>query len=79
MPSDAGEDAIVAGLQRLRAAPVLAGIRGRPPLDVRAAARVLAQLGALIDATPSIVEIELNPLRLYPDGVLALDALIVAT
>jgi acyl-CoA synthetase (NDP forming) len=79
MPSDAGEDAIVASLQRLRAAPVLAGMRGSPPLDICSAARVLAQLGALVDATPSIVEIELNPLRLYPDGVLALDALIIAS
>jgi acyl-CoA synthetase (NDP forming) len=79
MPSDAGEDAIVVALQRLRAAPVLAGTRGGKPLDVRGAARVLAQLGALVDATANVVEIELNPLRLYPEGVLALDALIVAS
>ncbi len=77
IPSDAGEDAIVAALRRLRAAPILAGMRGKPPLDVRGAARVLATLGALIDATPSISEIELNPLTLYPDGAIALDALIV--
>jgi succinyl-CoA synthetase beta subunit len=79
IPSDAGEDAIVVALQRLRALPVLAGMRGKPPLDVRSAARVLALLGALIDATPNISEIELNPLTLYPDGAVALDALIVAT
>jgi len=78
IPGAAGEDAIVAALQRLRAAPVLDGIRGAPPLDVRAAARVLGILGGLIDATPAIVEIELNPLSLYPDGAVALDALIVA-
>lgn len=78
IPGAASEDAIVAALQRLRAAPVLDGIRGAPPLDVRAAARVLALLGALVDATPAISEIELNPLTLYPDGAVALDALIVA-
>jgi hypothetical protein len=39
---------------------------------------VLALLGALIDATPAVGEIELNPLVLYPDGTVALDALIVA-
>jgi acyl-CoA synthetase (NDP forming) len=78
IPGAAREDAIVAALQCLRAAPVLAGMRGAPPLDVRATARVLALLGALIDATPAIAEIELNPLTLYPDGAVALDALIVA-
>jgi hypothetical protein len=40
---------------------------------------VLALLGALVDATPAISEIELNPLTLYPDGAVALDALIVAS
>jgi acyl-CoA synthetase (NDP forming) len=78
IPAAAGEDAIVAALQRLRAAPVFDGLRGAPPLDVRAAARVLALLGALIDATPAIGEIELNPLTLYPHGAVALDALIIA-
>jgi acyl-CoA synthetase (NDP forming) len=78
IPAAAGEDAIVAALRRLRAAPILAGVRGAPALDVRAAARVLALLGALIDATPRVTEIELNPLTLYPDGAVALDALIVA-
>jgi acetate---CoA ligase (ADP-forming) len=79
IPSDAGEETIVSALQTLRAAPILAGMRGNPPLDIRAAARVLALLGALIDATPTISEIELNPLTLYPNGALALDALIIAT
>ncbi len=79
IPAAAGEDAIVAALRCLRAAPLLAGVRGAPPLDVRAAARVLDRLGALIDATPAIAEIELNPLTLYPDGAVALDALIVVS
>ena len=39
---------------------------------------MLAKLGSLLDATPNVSEIELNPLRLYPAGALALDALIVA-
>jgi succinyl-CoA synthetase beta subunit len=52
-------------------------MRGAPPLDVHALAKVLALLGGLIDATPAIAEIELNPLTVYPSGVVALDALIV--
>jgi len=77
IPGAATEDAIVAALHRLRAAPLLAGVRGAPPLDVRALAGVLARLGALVDATPAVSEIELNPLTVYPDGAVALDALIV--
>lgn len=79
IPTDAGEDDIVAALGTLRAAPLLAGARGAPPSDVRAAARALAILGSLVEATPDIAEIEINPLMLYPDGVLALDALITTT
>jgi len=44
IPTDAGEETIVAALQRLRAAPIFAGTRGAPPLDIRSAARVLATL-----------------------------------
>jgi hypothetical protein len=77
IPTDADEDTIVAALQRLRAAPIFAGTRGAPPLDVRSAASVLATLGRIIDATPAISEIEINPLVLYSDGCIAIDALIV--
>ena len=78
IPGSASQDAIVEALGRLRAAPIFAGTRGEPALDVRSVARVLATLGSIMDATPSIGEIELNPLRLYAAGALALDALIVA-
>jgi acetate---CoA ligase (ADP-forming) len=77
IPGAASEDEIVAALQRLRAAPVLHGLRGAPPLDVRSLAHVLSLLGSLVEATPEVSEIELNPLIVYPDGTIALDALIV--
>ena len=76
------EEDIVVELGRLKAAVVLQGIRGAAAVDVRAIARVVAQVGAQMRANPNITEIDINPLVAYPLGsavpVLALDALVVA-
>jgi acyl-CoA synthetase (NDP forming) len=64
-------------LRSLACAPILDGARGRPPLDVRAAARVASALSHLAAATPSIAELEVNPLVVTPRGAVALDARIV--
>jgi acyl-CoA synthetase (NDP forming) len=63
----------------LRAAPMLSGARGRPPLDVPAAARVAVVLSQLAAERPDIAEIEINPLLAGRDGVVALDARLVRT
>ena len=53
------------------------GLRGAPPVDVAAVADVVIRIAALMRARPDIREIDINPLIAYPQGVLALDALIV--
>jgi acyl-CoA synthetase (NDP forming) len=60
-------------LHGLRLAPLLRGYRGRPPVDVTAAAEVIAAVTAVGAAHPEIGEIEVNPLLVRPAGVLALD------
>ncbi len=77
---DLPEDAISRELHRLKNAPLLRGFRGSPPLDVNAAARIIAALGQLLLAEPAIREIDLNPVVIYPDGegAVALDALMLA-
>jgi acyl-CoA synthetase (NDP forming) len=78
LPADLAEGDIVEELQRLRAAPVLHGLRGQPAVDLRAIARVVAAVGAQLRANPAITEVDVNPLVAYPDRVLALDALLCA-
>lgn len=61
----------------LRGAPLLLGARGRPPLDVPAAARTMAALSRVAAEHPEIDELEINPLLVLPEGALGLDARIV--
>jgi acetate---CoA ligase (ADP-forming) len=61
-------------LRSLRGAPMLVGARGRPPLDVAAAAEVLAGLSRLAAERPDLAEVEINPLLVTPTGAVALDA-----
>ena len=61
-------------LRSLRAAPMLDGVRGRPAVDVAAAARAVVALGDAMAAHPEIAELEINPLLVTPHGAIALDA-----
>ena len=38
---------------------------------------MIAQISETLAARPDLAEIELNPVRVGPDGVLAVDALII--
>jgi acetate---CoA ligase (ADP-forming) len=71
------EEAIVGELGKLKGAALLAGLRGGQTLDKGAVATIVATLGELMRALPDLVEIEINPLVVYPKGALALDALMV--
>jgi acyl-CoA synthetase (NDP forming) len=72
-------DAVVEELYQLKSAALLRGFRGSPVLDVKAAAEIVCRLGALMRTTPSIKEVDINPVVVYPQGqgAVALDALIV--
>lgn len=64
-------------LLELRGAPLLRGARGRPPLDVAAAAHAAAALSRFAAAHPEIAAVEVNPLLVLPVGVVGLDARLV--
>jgi hypothetical protein len=61
----------------LGSAPLLRGARGRPPLDVVAAARAVAALSRFAAAHPEVAEVEVNPLLVRREGAVGLDARIV--
>jgi acyl-CoA synthetase (NDP forming) len=75
-PLDPGEAERM--LRSLRGAALLAGARGRPAVDIAAAARAAAALSAFAAARPDIAEIEINPLLATPAGALGLDARILS-
>lgn len=65
-------------LRKLRCGSLFGGYRGMPALDIEAAADAVYRLSGLIQSSPEITEIDINPLVVYPKGVIALDALICA-
>jgi len=77
---DLTRDGIKAELLKLKMAPLLTGFRGSPPADLDAVVGIVEALGRLLVAEPTIREVDLNPVVVYPngEGAVALDALILA-
>jgi acetyltransferase len=65
-------------LARTRAARLIEGYRGGPPLDIEAIIDALVGLGRLATDLPDIIEsVDVNPFMALPKGGMALDGLIV--
>jgi acyl-CoA synthetase (NDP forming) len=64
-------------LESLRGAALLRGVRGRPAIDLAAAAAAVATISRVAAAHPEIAELEINPLLVTPSGACALDALAI--
>jgi succinyl-CoA synthetase beta subunit len=77
LPPDLGEAAILAEIDQLKSAALLHGFRGAPALDVKAVAAIVGHVGRLLLGEPRIREIDLNPVILYAQGAVALDALML--
>jgi len=79
LPAGAGKVAILEALGRLKGAALLSGARGEPAIDIAAVADIARTVGGLLERSPDIAELEINPLAAYAQGqgALALDALIV--
>jgi hypothetical protein len=64
-------------IERLRAAPLFDGHRGRPPVDRGRLQRILDAIGALLVARPDVVEVDVNPIVVVRGCPLVVDALVV--
>jgi hypothetical protein len=60
-------------LDELQVGGILRGARGGPPADVEGIAAVADALARLARDLPDVAEIEINPLFVYPDGVVPVD------
>jgi acetate---CoA ligase (ADP-forming) len=71
------EEAALELVRSLASVPLLTGARGRPPLDVDAAAGAVAALSRFAASHPEVAEVEVNPLLVRREGAVGLDARIV--
>ncbi len=75
LPADAPE--IRRSIFSLKAAALLTGHRGKPEADINAIVdTVLAVQNFAIGHTGKLIELDINPLLVMPDGAVAVDALI---
>lgn len=64
-------------ISEIRAAPVLNGCRGEPPTDREALVDLLLTVSEVIEAYPSIEEMDLNPVIVHEKGLNVVDARIL--
>ncbi len=64
-------------IQSTKVSKLLEGYRGKEPVDMTALERALVKVSYLLVDFPEILEMDINPLQVRPDGLCALDARIV--
>lgn len=58
---------------------ILDGLRGQTPVDKAAICQLILNVGEFIEQHPEIQELDMNPVFVYADGAVAVDARIVLT
>lgn len=61
-------------LHSLATFPLLTGYRGAPEVDLGALQDLLLRTSAMVEAHHEVVELDLNPVIVAPDGIVAVDA-----
>ena len=73
------KDEALSMIQEIKGYGLIAGYRGQPPVDENAIADCLLAVARMAENNPEIIEIDLNPVVAYPDGILVVDARIIET
>ncbi|RLB59539.1 MAG: CoA-binding protein, partial [Deltaproteobacteria bacterium] len=70
------DDALVM-IREVKGYKLLSGYRGQPKVDEQALADCILSVAKMAETHPEIIEIDLNPVLAYPDGILVVDARII--
>jgi len=71
------KDEALSMIQEIKGYGLIAGYRGRPAVDEQALADCLLDIARTAESYPEIVEIDLNPVFAYAEGILVADARII--
>jgi acyl-CoA synthetase (NDP forming) len=64
-------------VREIKGYPLLEGYRGQEPADISYLEELLLKVSRLVEATPEIKELDINPIFAYGDGAVAVDARII--
>jgi acyl-CoA synthetase (NDP forming) len=64
-------------VREIKGYPVLQGVRGQPPLDEAALQQIILKVAAFVEQHPEVSELDLNPVFVYAQGAVAVDARVV--
>ncbi len=74
-PPEPGE--VAAAVEQLAGRKLLQGIRGGPPVDIGALARIVDSVAGLLVDDPMVAEVDCNPVMVCKGKPLVVDALVV--
>lgn len=64
-------------IQEIKGYPLLQGYRGKEPANITALVEIILKISKLIEENPQIKELELNPIFVYQDKAVGVDARII--
>ena len=64
-------------IREIRGFPLLRGVRGQAAVDLESLTELLLSVSTFVSECDDVEELDLNPVRLYEHGLLALDARLI--